>query len=217
MASIIAIFPGSFKPPHLGHFKVIDKLSKNKNIKRINIIISQKPRPLNEKYLDLHKKSSEEIKKISIELKIKYKTKIEAIKEIKKRICRTLKCITDDQSLQIWKVYLDLIPIKNRGKIHLVISNDFSPIMTTMNIIRRGSKNNRYLLIKSDKDEGNKRFNDMKKKYGKKITEEVIKNFKNLNSRNMREVILNKNKADLDLFLPKKVSRERIYRILKMN
>lgn len=43
----IAIIPGSFKPPHLGHLKLIEKLLENKNIDKIYIIVSGKPRGVN--------------------------------------------------------------------------------------------------------------------------------------------------------------------------
>lgn len=38
------IFPGSFKPPHVGHFSLIKQLYKNPTINKYYIIISPKPR-----------------------------------------------------------------------------------------------------------------------------------------------------------------------------
>lgn len=40
----MAIFAGSFKPPHRGHLFLIEKLLENPEIDKIYIIISQKPR-----------------------------------------------------------------------------------------------------------------------------------------------------------------------------
>lgn len=40
----IVIFPGSFKPPHLGHFEVVKSLIQNEKIDEIRVIISNKER-----------------------------------------------------------------------------------------------------------------------------------------------------------------------------
>jgi nicotinamide mononucleotide adenylyltransferase len=40
----IAIFPGSFKPPHYGHYTLVDKLLQDKTIDKVYIIISPIPR-----------------------------------------------------------------------------------------------------------------------------------------------------------------------------
>lgn len=51
----IAILPGSFKPPHYGHYTLLKKMLEDKSIDKIYIIISNKPRYL----LSNNKKSGE--------------------------------------------------------------------------------------------------------------------------------------------------------------
>ena len=52
----IAIFPGSFKPPHIGHFQVVKKLLENKNIIHIYIVISSKYRTIDNSINKIQKK-----------------------------------------------------------------------------------------------------------------------------------------------------------------
>lgn len=40
MANIIALFPGSFKPPHKGHFSVIQKMAEIPNVSKVSVLIS---------------------------------------------------------------------------------------------------------------------------------------------------------------------------------
>ena len=40
MSNLIALFPGSFKPPHKGHFDVIEKISNIEGISKVQILIS---------------------------------------------------------------------------------------------------------------------------------------------------------------------------------
>jgi len=42
----IALFPGSFKPPHSGHLKVVETIMKKYNPDKFYIIISKRPRLL---------------------------------------------------------------------------------------------------------------------------------------------------------------------------
>ncbi len=63
----LAIFPGSFKPPHKGHYLLVKKLLEDKSIDKIYIIISNKPRyllPENEKSGSVSDIESEELWKI---------------------------------------------------------------------------------------------------------------------------------------------------------
>ena len=61
----IAFFPGSFKPPHEGHFDIVKKLLKNQD--KIYIIISSKTRYYpnleinNNKRISVNKERSEEV------------------------------------------------------------------------------------------------------------------------------------------------------------
>lgn len=66
-----AIFPGSFKPPHRGHYMLLKKLIDDKSIDKIYVIISSKPRYL----IDGNKKSGEitaEMSKSIWEIYLKY-------------------------------------------------------------------------------------------------------------------------------------------------
>lgn len=68
---IYAIFPGSFKPPHRGHYLLLKRLIDDKSIDIIYVIISPKPRYL----LEDNKKSGEinaEISKKIWDIYLKY-------------------------------------------------------------------------------------------------------------------------------------------------
>ena len=218
----IVIFPGSFKPPHKGHFKVVSTLVHKESVDLLYIIISNKPRPLLVKYLDLAKKPSSNIEQLTTELKHKYVTKKNALKVLKEEICSPkIECITANQSYEIWQLYIHTLPEKYQNKIKLRISVEPSPILTTLNIIKRLSTKIDYevILIKSDKDQSNSRFKSIEDKLSRKnlvIKEEIIPNFKTLNSRNFRAAIEQKNKKDIDMFIPPKVNKEAIYKILNI-
>ena len=74
------IFPGSFKPPHVGHFKIIEKYSKDKTIDKIFIFISKVPRlifpPFDKKLSQFNKKELSTIYKEYFNNKIVLKDKI---------------------------------------------------------------------------------------------------------------------------------------------
>jgi len=62
----VAIFPGSFKPPHSGHLKVIETSMKKYKPDKFYIIISNKPRLLIVPYeLKLAQFSEKELKNIN--------------------------------------------------------------------------------------------------------------------------------------------------------
>ena len=52
----IAIFPGSFKPPHIGHLSVVKKILDNPKIEHIYIVISSKYRTIDNNLNSLNKK-----------------------------------------------------------------------------------------------------------------------------------------------------------------
>lgn len=177
----IAIIPGSFKPPHWGHFTLIKELLKDKSIDKIYIIISPKSRNLIK-----NNKNSGEISAI--------------------------------QSEKIWKIYLDeLISSSNRSRIGLMISRLPSPLNMAFAIAKGLKKGDELILIKSDKNTSNTRF-DMFKKLGNgiKIKEWILKTFKNLNSTNMRKTIYEKNKQEFMKFLPPKLSKKNVDLIWKI-
>ncbi len=103
----IGIFPGSFKPPHRGHYQILDKmLNEKKKYDKIYIIISYRPRPLDPKLYEisnLPKESIFDILKIyNKNLKI-LNTKKEYIEHYKE-LLKTGKIpyIRADQSYDIW-------------------------------------------------------------------------------------------------------------------
>ena len=213
----IIIFPGSFKPPHKGHYQIISKLLGDNSVKYIYIIISKKSRPLDEKLLNLYKKSSGNVKEISQKLNIEYTTKSDTIKTINNKICNKKKlCITQEQSYKIWKLYLNLFNKKLKQKVKLIKSEDISPIITVSNLTRKlinEYKQIEIVLIKSDKNKNNKRFNSVKKN---KVTELIIKNYKNINSRDFRKLILNNDMVNIKRFIPNNIDIIKIGNILKI-
>ena len=56
----IIIIPGSFKPPHIGHLSLIEKLINKKTISKIIIVISNKSRPLDSIFQYPSQKSKEQ-------------------------------------------------------------------------------------------------------------------------------------------------------------
>ncbi len=61
----IGIFPGSFKPPHLGHYQILEKmLNEKKKYDKIYIIISYRPRPLDQNLYEISNLPKESIYQI---------------------------------------------------------------------------------------------------------------------------------------------------------
>lgn len=218
---MIAVFPGSFKPPHSGHFSIIKNLLKNKDIKQIIILISQKPRPLNNKLRDV--KTVKEARELTKKY-IKNTNKL-SLQEIKKKINELLKegkipSITQDESYEIWKSYIELLPKKKREKIKIMKSRAKSPVQNGY-VIKLGKdeikKGNKIIFIKSAKNAGNKRFGFYDMVLGKDNVEYLeIPEFKNLSSTNMRDLIKNKKYNELKKFLPKEILIGKIKKILNL-
>ena len=72
-------YPGSFKPPHKGHFNNLKYLLKKYKNENILIIISKKERPTNPDFYQLEKQKSDYIKDLCIKYKINYTTKVDSI------------------------------------------------------------------------------------------------------------------------------------------
>lgn len=218
---MIAVFPGSFKPPHSGHFSIIKNLLKNKDIKQIIILISQKPRPLNNKLRDV--KTVKEARELTKKY-IKNTNKL-SLQEIKKKINELLRedkipSITQEESYEIWKLYLELLPKKKREKIKIMKSRAKSPVQNGY-VIKLGKdeikKGNKIIFIKSAKNAGNKRFGFYDMVLGKDNVEYLeIPEFKNLSSTNMRDLIKNKKYNELKKFLPKEILIGKIKKILNL-
>lgn len=164
---IIALFPGSFKPPHSGHLQVIKSLPKNTNI--IYIIISQKPRSI-PNYGE----------------------------------------ITAKTSYDIWKLYISTLPINLQNKIKIIIANQPSPILFGYVLVKNKIKpTDTLLLLKSQKDEKNKRFSMFDNLDCKKNII-VIPTFKKFNSTSIRELISLKKWKQIEEYIPKKVQSQTI-------
>ena len=76
-------YPGSFKPPHKGHFNNLKFLLKKYKNENILIIISKKERPTNPDFYQLENQNSNYIKDLCIKYKINYTTKVDSIKLLK--------------------------------------------------------------------------------------------------------------------------------------
>lgn len=171
MVKVIAIIPGGFKPPHIGHYTLVQELLKDKNIEKIFIIISKKSRD----------------------------------------------DINAEQSEKIWNIYKDTLKDKDKNRVFIFISKNDSPLITAMGIAKQYiNKKYKVILIKSKKDESNKRFVVFKKMKG--IIIKVLPAFKTVSSTNMREVIKEGDEEKFIKFIPKEIkenNREKIWRIVK--
>ena len=191
MKKKILLFPGSFKPPHYGHFLVVEKLLKD--FDEIYIIISNKPRPLDKKYKNFKNKSIKEMNKI---LKTNFESKEDAIKKYEKLIKdKKIGVITGEMSKLIWEIYITYL---NTTKIKLILSKAPSPVMVAMAIYQKNKKKDNITMIKSDKNINNKRFKNCNKDCHKLI----IGSFHDLNSTNAREEIYLNKKSKFYKFLP---------------
>lgn len=173
-------FAGSFKPPHAGHFSVLDRFIKMKKVHKIYIIVSKKKRGN----------------------------------------------INQETSYKVWEIYLENLFKKNpelKKKLVVVKSPDYSPLITArryaQSLAGKG-KNNELILIKSAKDAGNGRFELFKDlvSQGLDVKEFIIKQFKNMNSTNMREMIENGNKKEFMMFLPKNLTttqKEKVWKLVR--
>ena len=211
----IYIFPGSFKPPHIGHLINILKIIKNKNCEKIYIIISKKFRPLNNEYYNLNNKSSEYIKCLAKKLNIEYTTKINTIKNINNNLIKNNMVITQNDSYKIWKFYLKYLPNNLKKKIIIIKSKDNSPIITTFKLIKNNNNknNNNYILLKSNKNSLNKRFDFIK---SNNIKKKIINEYKKLSSSNFRNLLLKKKYDKINKFLPKNIEKNDFLNLIKI-
>ena len=193
------IFPGSFKPPHIGHFKIIEKYSKDKTIDKIFIFISKIPRliipPFDKKLQQFNKKELSIIYKKYFNNKVVLKDKI--YEEVNSGL---VPGITLENSYYIWNEYIKLL--KNSSKIKIFKSRLPSPIMFSFVVINKIiKKDDELLLVKSDKNSSNKRFsifNTLKIN----IQEISIPKFKKFNSSEMRKAIYQRKKKEFIKYLP---------------
>lgn len=177
----IAIFPGSFKPPHIGHFDIVKKLLKKKNVNMIVIVISKKSRPL----INVRNVNKDDLVKL-----------IKGAKEgmTKAKIKELVPVFTQNQSYKMWMKYIKLLPKKDQSKIQIMKSQATSPVQNG-EIIKLGKeevkKGHKILFVKSGKDAGNSRYNFYEMTIGKKnIKYLVIKPTKKKDGHNVSSTFI---------------------------
>ncbi len=192
----IGIFPGSFKPPHKGHFQLIQDAIKKDKLQKVVIIISKYPRYLDDKIQNAKDYSKEELNKHfgkSFSTKSELLTYIQSIK---------LKSPSIDPiiSKKIWEYYLSKIKVSYEIKIGFF----FSPMINSNVYLKKElkkDKQNKYFLYKSSKDEQNSRFDFIQQKYKKNIVIQIKKCKYNISARDFRnDILLHK---DISKYLPK--------------
>ncbi len=192
----IGIFPGSFKPPHKGHFQLIQDAIKKDKLQKVVVIISKYPRYLDDKIQNAKDYSKEELNKHfgkSFSTKSELLTYIQSIK---------LKSPSIDPiiSKKIWEYYLSKIKVSYEIKIGFF----FSPMINSNVYLKKELKKkeeNKYFLYKSSKDEQNSRFDFIQQKYKKNIVIQIKKCKYNISARDFRnDILLHK---DISKYLPK--------------
>lgn len=122
---------------------------------------------------------------------------------------KTRDMINQEQSFKIWQIYLKHFLKNNKkykNKIIIVKSTDKSPLITAFKFSLGLKKGSKLILVKSYKDKSNKRFDMFTKIKGIKIQEKLIKKYKNINSRDMRKFIKEKNIKKIKEYLPNSLS-----------
>jgi phosphopantetheine adenylyltransferase len=217
----ITIIPGSYKPPHKGHLSLIEKLIKKKYNKKIIVIISKKQRPL-EQLFKMENVKKEDLQNLLIKYFPKEKesllllSKTATEKKIKDLINENkIKSINSEQSLKIWNIYLKYLKEKYKNKnikfpiIEFKISETNNIIQETTKVmfkLFRENKPNKIILMKSEKNKDNKRFNFLTTRFGKYIETVLFPNIKDIDATDMRKYILNKNMVKFMKYLPKDLS-----------
>ena len=233
--SNITIIPGSYKPPHKGHLSLIEKLIKKNNNIKIIIIISKKPRSLDENFLYMEKKSKIDLQNTLIKYFPKEKDEIlllnkkDIIIKINKLINDgLLKSVNDNQSYKIWNIYLKYLQKKYSGKNYIKINfpkiifrkcENNNIISETNKVIlelfrKENAKN--IILMKSAKDESNSRFKLLEERYSKYIKTQLFPNIKDIDATGMRTCILYDDKQKFIKYLPKDLEENEINKIWKI-
>ena len=236
---LITIIPGSYKPPHKGHLSLIENLikqnSKFSNKPKIVIIISKKPRTLDKRLQFYEKKSKDDLQKILIEIFPKDKnilemTKEELLNKIEYSIIKNkIPTINAKQSFKVWNIYIEylkdkykkLIEKKQFPDIIIKISDTNNIIQDTSRLVLKLLRENRpekIILMKSEKNKNNKRFNFLLKgSLAKYLDVLIFPNIKDIDARNMRDAILNNDLHKFNEYLPKELSeidKKKIWKIV---
>jgi len=114
--------------------------------------------------------------------------------------------ITGKTSKEVWKEYIETLPIKDQSRVRLILSKLISPTQTAYGFVSKlAKKGDEFLLVKSTKNASNERFASFKsiKRKGVKFHELVLPGYENLNSTDMRKALHDGNKKEFYKFLPK--------------
>lgn len=220
MPQRIGIFSGSFKPPHRGHLQMVLDAIRKDHLTDVVVIISQKPRYLEEIVQYPEEFPKETIaERFGLSLEGKGATKVALIKaanEMKRSGTGKFPSITAQDSARIWAEYLKVAP--KEVVIDIRISHTFSPMINSdrylQSAIRKdaGDKN-QYFLYKSSKDEKNTRFDFITPGKAKgRVHVKVAKLVYPLNARDFRKAILAK--KSISSFLPKGITSKKFYALI---
>jgi hypothetical protein len=228
----IAIFPGSFKPPHIGHFYMLENLIlQKKPYQKILILISSKPRPLSPDLYKIDTLPITDIKNLlysydsSIYTK-SFTTKKQYIEEYKKLILKNkIPVITAQQSLQIWKIYKSILEKKYHSiiqkekiEIFIEISMAPSPLLSCYQFVtsylKKKIPQKNITLVKSKKNQKNTRFDYLLKKYPDLHVKVVSSKHPFIHSMLFRKAILDKNKKEIQKYIPDEIPKNEKNKIL---
>lgn len=210
----IALFPGSFKPPHSGHLKVIETIMKTQKPDKLYIIISNKPRLIVSPYeRKLSQFTTSELKN----LQTKYGLSSNRKNVIEKAATNgIIPAVNAETTYKFWQIYLQTLPKTMQEKIKVSIANQPSPILYAFVIVKNIIKpDDTLLLLKAQKDANNKRFSMFDGLKCKK-EEILIPSFRDFNSWQMRKAIGAKNWKEVKQFFPKKLDKKEKNELVKL-
>lgn len=210
----IALFPGSFKPPHSGHLKVIETIMKKHKPDKMYIIISNKPRLIVSPYeRKLSQFNSEELKNLQKKYDLSSNSKNVIEKAATEGI---IPAVNAETTYKFWEIYLTTLPKTMRDKIKVSVANQPSPILYAFVIVKNIVKpSDTLLLLKAEKDRGNKRFSMFDGLKCKK-EEILIPSFRDFNSWQMRSAIGKKKWKDVEKFFPDKLDKKQRGELIKL-
>ena len=227
----IAILPGSFKPPHLGHFHMLEQLLHSKvPYDFIYIYISSKPRPLHPNLYLFSKMNSHNMfhSLLPFDSSLSSNSTKKEYTDIYKQFVLKGKIPTIDakQSLEIWNLYLHSLQKKypslfEKTKVEITIATAPSPLLSVYSkvdkLIRNDIKQSQIYLIKSKKNRENTRFDFMKKKYPSIHIQILSSKYPQFHSTLLRKAILENHEKEVMKYLPPLLSlpdKKKIWKIL---
>ena len=108
-------------------------------------------------------------------------------------------------SRKVWQYYIQLLSKQNQKRVKLMISKMNSPTQSAYGFVNNVAKKGyMFYLVKSAKDEENKRFMSIKTiNKGAKYKEIIVEKYKTLSSQNMRNYVIKRKKSLFYTYLPK--------------